>query len=259
MKVGVVGLGLIGGSLLKAAEKAGYEVQGLHHGEAADLSTTDILFIALPPKSIKSWIEKNEPSFKPGMIAVDVCGVKRNIFEEFKTSQLTAKWVFIPAHPMAGKEVNGFKNADADLFKGASMILTPYPFMGRKPLDILTPVLQALGFGRIISTTPDNHDKMIAYTSQLCHVLSGAYAQEPLIAEHEGYNAGSFRDMTRIASMDPETWSDLFLENQDHLREVVDRYAACLEKFSAMLKAGDKAGIMAWIRQGATNKQEFVK
>ena len=259
MKVSIVGLGLIGGSLLKAAERAGYDTLALHHSDTPDLHDTDILFIALPPKSIKPWIEKNESTFKEGMIAVDVCGVKRPVFDEFKTSQMTAKWVFIPGHPMAGKEVNGFKNADADLFKGASMILTPYPFMGRKPLDILVPVLKDLGFGKIVSTTPDNHDKMIAYTSQLCHVLSGAYAQEELIKEHEGYNAGSFRDMTRIASMDPETWSDLFLENADHLEAVTDRYAKCLEEFCTLLKNKDREGIKAWIERGAANKKEFVK
>lgn len=255
MKLAVVGMGLIGGSLLKAARKAGYETLGLHHADPADLSDVDIIFVALPPKSIAPWIEAHEAGFKPGAILTDVCGVKRPVFESFREKALKANWTFIPAHPMAGKEVAGFANADEDLFRGASIILTPYPFMGRGPLDKLCPVLQALGFTTIVSATPDQHDRMIAYTSQLCHAISGAYIQDPLASETPGYTAGSFADMSRVATMDADTWSDLFLENRDHLLAVVERFAGRIDEFRQLLSQGDKAGLMAWIKSGADAKR----
>lgn len=255
MKLAVVGMGLIGGSLLKAARKAGYETLGLHHSDPADLSDTDIIFVALPPKSIAPWIEAHEGGFKPGAILTDVCGVKRPVFESFREQAMKAGWTFIPAHPMAGKEVAGFANADEDLFRDASIILTPYPFMGRGPLDKLCPVLKNLGFTTIVSTTPDHHDRMIAYTSQLCHVISGAYIQDALAPETPGYTAGSFADMSRVATMDAETWSDLFLENRDHLLAATKGFAGRVEEFARLLEAGDKAGLMAWIRTGADAKR----
>ena len=255
MKLAVVGMGLIGGSLLKAARKAGYDTLGLHHADPADLSDVDIIFVALPPKSIAPWIEAHEAGFKPGAILTDVCGVKRPVFESFRAKALKANWTFIPAHPMAGKEVTGFANADEDLFRGASIILTPYPFMGRGPLDKLCPVLQALGFTTIVSTTPDRHDELIAYTSQLCHVISGAYIQDPLAPETPGYTAGSFADMSRVATMDAETWSDLFLENRDHLLTATGRFADRIDEFRQLLSRRDKAGLMAWIQAGADAKR----
>lgn len=257
MKIAVVGMGLIGGSLLKAAEAAGFDVVGLHHGDNADLSDRELIFAALPPRSIKPWIDAHEATFKEGSILVDVCGVKTPIFEEFRERAMKAKWTFIPGHPMAGKEVTGFKNADARLFQGASMILTPYPFMGRGPLDRLCPVLTKLGFTTIVSTTPGHHDEMIAYTSQLCHVISGAYIQNPLAPETPGYTAGSFADMSRVATMDAETWSDLFLENREHLLESVDRFAGEIATFRSLLARSDKAGLMAWIQKGADTKRSL--
>lgn len=259
MKLAVVGMGLIGGSLLKAGRKAGFEVLGLHHGDEADLSDTDIIFVALPPKSIAPWIDAHEATFKDGAILADVCGVKAPVFEEFRERAMKAKWAFIPAHPMAGKEVTGFANADEDLFQGASIILTPYPFMGRAPLDRLCPVLKALGFGKIVSTTPGNHDKMIAYTSQLCHVISGAYIQDELATETDGYTAGSFADMSRVATMDEKTWSDLFLENREQLLEVCRRFLARTEEFVGRLEANDKDGLEAWIKAGAEAKRSLGK
>lgn len=248
-------MGLIGGSLLKAAEAAGLDTLGLHHGDKTNLSDRDIVFVALPPKSIKPWIDENEPNFKPGAILVDVCGVKTPIFEEFRERAMKAHWTLIPGHPMAGKEVTGFKNADARLFRGASMILTPYPFMGRGPLDKLCPILEKLGFTKIVSTTPGHHDEMIAYTSQLCHVISGAYIQNPLAPETPGYTAGSFADMSRVATMDADTWSYLFLENREHLLKSVDRFADEIADFRALLEKSDKAGMMAWIQKAADTKR----
>lgn len=257
MKIAVAGMGLIGGSLYKASLKAGFETLGLHHGDKADLSGVDIIFVALPPKSIAGWIEANESTFKDGAILCDVCGVKTPVFEEFRAQAMKSRWTFIPAHPMAGKEVTGFANADAGLFRGASIILTPYPFMGRGPLDKLCPVLRALGFGKIVSTTPAHHDEMIAYTSQLCHVISGAYIKDRLAPETNGYTAGSFADMSRIATMDEKTWSDLFLENKEYLLSAVGRFRERMEEFEKLLAAQDKAGLERWIKEGADMKRSL--
>lgn len=257
MKIAVVGMGLIGGSLYKASLAAGFETAGLHHSDEEGIAEADIVFVALPPKSTVEWIEKHDAVFKAGAIVSDVCGVKSPVFEHFRERAMKSRWTFIPAHPMAGREVTGFANSDAKLFQGASIILTPYPFMGRGPLDVLCPVLKALGFGEIVSTTPAHHDEMIAFTSQLCHVISGAYIQDFLAPESKGYTAGSFADMSRVATMDEKTWSDLFLENRESLMPVAGRFRARIEEFERLLAAGDKPGLEAWIAAGADAKRRL--
>ena len=172
MNIAIAGLGLIGGSFLKAAEKAGHAVRGYHHGDTPDFSEADIIIVAQPPLAIEPWMRENSRTFKPGAIVVDVCGVKHHLFDAFRTPGSTGQWHFVPGHPMAGKEVGGFANATSELFVGASMILTPYPYTGRDPLDKLEAFFRSVGFARIVFTTPERHDEMIAFTSQLCHMIS---------------------------------------------------------------------------------------
>ena len=151
---------------------------------------------------------------------------------------------------MACKEVGGFANASADLFRDASMILTPYPSCGRKPLDLLDGFFRELGFGRVVITTPAHHDRMIALTSQLAHVVSSAYVRDPLALEHAGYSAGSFQDMTRVARLDPGTWTDLFLANRSALLDVLNGLIGRLSEFQTALDAADADALRDLLAQG---------
>ena len=254
MKIRIAGLGLIGGSFLKASQRAGYDVKGYHHGEKPDLSGADIIIVAQPPSAIEPWIRENSPLFKKGAIVVDVCGVKSPLYEAFRLEGIKQDWVFVPGHPMAGKEIGGFDNSTADLFDGASMILTPYPYLGRMPLDELEKFFKSIGFSKIVFTDPAHHDEMIAFTSQLCHLISSAYIREELAKDSEGFTAGSFRDMARVGAPDPDVWTELFLLNRASLLPVLDRYIARLEEFRRAIDDNDAESLHAQLERGKSAK-----
>ena len=260
----IVGLGLIGGSFAKAAARAGHVVSAVTRTPPADapfpvcavadgrpfVSAADLILVALPPAAVVPWIEAHADAFKDGAIVVDATGVKKTICDALRKYALQDRWTFIGGHPMAGKEVGGFAHASADLFRNASMILTPYPSCGRQPLDLLDGFFRELGFGRVVITTPAHHDRMIARTSQLAHVVSSAYVRDPLALEHAGYSAGSFHDMTRVARLDPETWTDLFLANRAALLDALNGLIDRLSEFKTALDAADADALRDLLAQG---------
>ena len=257
--VACAGLGLIGGSFFKAAAEAGYAAEGFHHGEKADFSRFDLILVSMPPSAIATWIRENCATFKDSAVVVDVCGVKRPLYEAFRLEGLKTKWMYVGGHPMAGREVSGYANSTPDLFKGASMILTPYPYAGRGVLDSLESFFLSLGFGRVVFTTPERHDEMIAFTSQLCHIISSAYVREPLAQDHVGFSAGSFRDMVRVGAPDPDVWTELFLLNRDRLSDVLGRYIARLEEFKSAIDANDAKRLKASLDEGLPAKRGILK
>lgn len=250
MKVAVVGMGLIGGSIYKAALAANHDARGLHHGDKTGFEDAEVVFVCLPPGNIVPWIRENSPRFADGAIVVDICGVKRPVMEGVSSIEKKG-WIFIGGHPMAGKEVSGYENSDAGLFKGASMILTPPPGTDEAAMEKLRGLFASLGFGRTVTTTPEAHDEMIAYTSQLCHVIATAYSRDGLKARSSGFSAGSFANMTRIATQDEKIWSELFLSDRDGLLAVLRRFISRLEEFGSALERRDKAAIESIIRDGA--------
>ena len=271
MTVGVIGLGLIGGSFAKAATRAGHSVAAWNRtrataeaavadGSAAavlgdDMTSAvgspDVYLVSLPPSAVVPWIDAHQSAFKQGAVVVDATGVKGTICAALrKYAYDDTPWTFVGGHPMAGKEVSGYANATADLFRGASMILTPYPSCGRGPLDMLDAFFRALGFGNVVFTTPERHDEMIALTSQLAHVVSSAYIQEPLAKEHAGFSAGSFYDMTRVARLDPGVWTDLFLANSDALSSVLGGLIERLRCFKEAIDAGDAERLRDLLERG---------
>ena len=266
MNVGVIGLGLIGGSFAKAAAQAGHKVhvwnrtratadRAVAEGVAAgvlgdDLGACDVVLVALPPNAVAPWIDAHQATFKKGAIVTDATGVKGTICAALEKYAFQDRWTFVGGHPMAGKEVSGWANASADLFRNASMILTPYPSCGRGPLDALEAFFRELGFGRVVFTTPQHHDRMIALTSQLAHVVSSAYIQDPLAQDHAGYSAGSFNDMTRVARLDPAIWTDLFLANRDALLVTLEGLVARLDGYRAALAARDADALRALLAAG---------
>jgi len=274
MKLAIIGLGLIGGSLAKAAVRAGHTVlvwnrtrttaeRAVADGAAAavldeaSLASCEVVFVALPLPAIAPWIDAHAALFGAGAIVVDCAGAKRTVCAALRKYALGTSWTFIGGHPMAGKEVGGYANATAALYEGASMILTPFPSMGRGPLDKLEPLLRSLGFARIVSTTPERHDEMIALTSQLAHVVSSAYVRDPLAREQAGFSAGSFADMTRVASVDPAMWTDLFLANRDDLGAVLGRFMRRLGEYRDALESNDATALRTLLEDGRKAKEEL--
>ena len=271
MTIGIVGLGLIGGSFAKAATRAGHRVaawnrtratsdRAVADGAAAavleeDMTSTagrpDLYLVSLPPDAVVPWIDAHQFAFKSGAVVVDATGVKGTICTALrKYAYDDTPWTFVGGHPMAGKEVSGYANATPDLFADASMILTPYPSCGRGPLDMLEAFFRELGFGRVVFTTPEHHDEMIALTSQLAHVVSSAYIQDPLAKEHAGFSAGSFYDMTRVARLNPDIWTELFLDNRAALSSVLGGLVERLAAFKAALDAEDAPRLRELLDRG---------
>ena len=258
MKVAVAGMGLIGGSLWKAAQAAGHEAAAIHHGDAAGPIDADFLFVAMPPSATVPWIRGHAALIRPGCVVMDVCGVKRQIVEGMRDVE-RAGWLFLPAHPMAGREKGGFANSTADLFRGASMIVTPGDDFPEAALLAAKALFRSLGFARTVVTTPERHDEMIAFTSQLCHVIASAYARDEKVADAIGFSAGSYANMTRIATMDPETWADLFLSDADNLARDLDSFIGRMSEYRDAVKAGDKALLKSLIAEGAEAKRRELK
>ena len=238
--VGIVGLGLIGGSLAKTIKlHTPYTVYGTDKNadtmrraflmEAIDgeltaetLPQCDVVLICLYPQGIIDYVTTHAADFKPDSLVIDCGGVKQVICDAlFPVSQRYA-WHFIGGHPMAGREYSGFKYARDDLFDHASMILCGHGEDDPAVLQRARDFFMKLGFLRVQFTTPKTHDEMIAYTSQLAHVVSSAYVKCPLADKHRGFSAGSFADMTRVARLNEDMWTELFFDNREALLPVVE-------------------------------------
>ncbi|NLI21498.1 MAG: prephenate dehydrogenase [Clostridiales bacterium] len=274
MEIGIVGLGLIGGSVAKAIKKyTTHTVLGLDTDEqvlykarlldAIDaeltderLSICDWLIVATRPGDAVGYVEAHAALLKPGATVMDVCGVKREVCEPLWRVAEARGFTFIGGHPMAGREVSGFTNASADLFKDASMILTPGKGADMALLERLKKFWCALGFAGVTVTTPENHDRVIAYTSQLAHIASSAYVKSPTALDHIGFSAGSYRDLTRVARLDPDMWTELFLKNREPLLGELDGLIGRLAEYRDALAARDAAGMRALLAAGRDQKLE---
>ncbi|MCI8361225.1 MAG: prephenate dehydrogenase/arogenate dehydrogenase family protein [Clostridiales bacterium] len=283
--VAVAGLGLIGGSLalallqntewrvvgidrqpetVRAALRAGLAAAGLPEGEpAADgfspaaqlLGQADLLILALAPQPALDFLKGHAHLLSPGAVVTDVCGVKRQIVSACGPVCAERGLRFIGGHPMAGKERSGFFNADERLFCGASYILTPLPDTDPAALETMKTLAAAVGCKEVTVTTPAHHDRMIAFTSQLPHVLAGAYVKSPVSLQHAGYSAGSYRDVSRVATVDERLWSQLFLCNRDYLLEEIDGLIENLSACRRALAAEDREDLEIILREGRLRKE----
>ncbi len=264
----VAGLGLMGGSAAMALQKATpLKVAGLDRdpevvmqalkrraidtvSNADTLSRTRLLVLALPPRAAVEVLRELAPQLPQGAVVVDLCGVKRFIMQECVPLCEPHGVYFVGGHPMAGKEKSGFSQADAALFQGASFIVTPPENTPDRVMDILYGFAKSLGCTRLTVTTPEEHDRMIAFTSQLPHVLAGCYVQSPCSARHEGFSAGSYRDVSRVATVDETLWSELFAENSDLLDNELEQLIARLTEFRMAVENKDEAHMARMIREG---------
>ena len=255
MVVGIRGMGLIGGSFEQAFRRAGHEVLNLKDASPETIRLCALVIVCLPPLMVAPWILEHAAHFAPGALVTDAAGVKRTVCGALAEAARSAPWTYVGAHPMAGKERSGYANADPDLYRGASMIFVPYDFTPADAVERLRAIFAEIGFARFVVTTPARHDEMIAFTSQLAHVVSSAYARDPLASEHLGFSAGSFQDMTRVATVDPDVWTDLFLSNAEPLDAVLSRLIDRLGEYRAALRAGDAAGLRALLAAGRAAKE----
>ncbi|MBR4360883.1 MAG: prephenate dehydrogenase [Clostridia bacterium] len=273
MVFGIVGLGLIGGSLARSikfhsdntvygtdlSETALLQAKMVKaiDGELTDeiLESCDVVLIALYPQAAVEWALARKDRFMPGALVIDCCGVKRYVCDRlFPAFQGTA-FTFIGGHPMAGRERSGFSFAQDDLFENASMILAPAPGTDIETIRRAKEIFLSIGFGRVRFTTPREHDEMIAFTSQLAHVVSSAYVKTPLATQHKGFSAGSFRDMTRVARLNETMWTELFLENDDLLLDQIQHLIDRLTEYRDALRDRDEARLRQLLREGREIKE----
>ncbi len=274
MNIGIVGLGLIGGSTAKAIKKRaphrvlGFDISrpvieralktGAIDGELTRdaLGALDILVLALYPKRCVEYARDAAPYLPSGALVTDFCGVKRAVTRELEPLAREYGFDYIGAHPMAGREKSGFDAAGPDLFVGASLIVTPGQGAREQALERLKALSRDMGFAGVTLSTSEEHDHIIAYTSQLAHVLSSAYVKAPSALRHRGFSAGSFRDMTRVAYLNEEMWTELFLDNADYLADEVSSLAGRLNAYAQAIRTGDREGLYELLREGRIRKME---
>ncbi len=276
MKIGIAGLGLIGGSLARALTESGkHKVYGLDINRSSllaakmieaiagelcenNIGEMDMIFVALYPQATVEFVEKYADKIKKGAIVADCGGVKLPICAPCEKIAQENGFIFIGAHPMAGTQFSGFSASRGNLFKNATMIITPRDNTDIRILESLRNVLNDAGFGAINFTTPAEHDKVIAFTSQLPHIISNAYVKSHTAVKQKGFSAGSYRDLTRVSKLNEKMWTELFFENKDNLCEEIDFLVERLSEYSAALKADDKEGLAALLREG-TDCKKYAK
>ena len=275
MKIAIVGLGLIGGSMAKALKMyTDHEVWGLEQKKDSaqqafaqgavdrlidpqDLKECDLIILALYPETACQFLIDNQNNIGQKATVTDLCGIKRRICSLGEKLGNEHGFTFIGGHPMAGKEVWGFENACGDLFEGASMILTTSERTPERKLFELVYLYKKIRFGRITITTPEEHDAEIAYTSQLAHILSSAYVKSPAAQKHVGFSAGSFQDLTRVASMNEQMWSGIFLENQEELLKQIDILIFHLQQYRDTIASGDRETLISLLKTGSDIKRNL--
>lgn len=273
--VAVVGLGLIGGSVAMALR--GFEdftVVGVdvseptlrfagEHG-VGDLVTADaakavreadVTFLCLHPRGIVNFLAEHRDDFKPGSLVTDVCGIKSAIMEGAKVLPETVD--FIGCHPMAGKETSGVENADAALFRGAHFILTPRPESTPEHLALLERMGRYMGFRDVVKTTPEQHDAVIAYTSQVMHVLAVSVCDDEDLFQCRGFEGGSFRDCTRVAALDVPLWTELFSMNAPALSAILRRLENNLRAYREVIESGDTEKLAEKLRYSSERKRKM--
>ena len=275
MEIGIVGLGLIGGSLAKAiSQNTDHTVYGTDISEQVVrkavlvdaieqpltdelLPQCDIVIVALYPQATIDYVKEHASLFKKDSIVVDCGGIKQLVCDELIPLAEEHGFLFVGGHPMAGREVSGFKASTPDLYKGASMLLVPTEATTPEALHTVKHLFSEIGFSQLVVTTAEHHDRMIAYTSQLCHIISSAYIKSPSELEHKGYSGGSYRDLTRVAYLNETMWTELFIENKQALVPEIDEVIKHLQEYRDVIAAGDEETLFRLLQDGKKRKEQF--
>ncbi len=260
-KIAVIGLGIIGGSICGALTKAGYTVDGFGrsdtsvefalqagyiHAKGNDISEYDVVFLAVPPQATLDYLDK--ANFKDGALVTDICGVKE--LPEKVVYSKKRNYRYVGIHPMAGKETSGIASASVDLFHGANLIITHAAQTREEDVAEIKEYAAAMRFGKIVECTAEEHDKKIALTSQLAHIVSNAYVKSPQVKQCDGFTGGSFQDMTRIAGVDEKMWTQLYMSNQEYILAELDGLISHLSVYREAIKNGDAESLSEALKEG---------
>ena len=268
MKVGIAGLGLIGGSMAKSIKnRTSHTVYGIDLDletmllarlcgaidaklDEETLPQCDLILVALRPQTAVNWVKEHAPEISKSATLVDLCGVKRVVVDQITPIAKEYGFSYIGGHPMAGRERGGFTSSTDDLYVGASMILTPDQRTDMNLLELLHTFFLDIGFAKLTFSQPEEHDRIIAFTSQLAHIVSSAYVKSPEAQRRRGFSAGSFRDMTRVARLDEDMWTELFLDDADFLTHELGVLIENLEAYRSALEARDEQRIHDLLKEG---------
>lgn len=274
MNILICGLGLIGASLAKTLKKnTNHTVLGWNRTESVTekalrdgvidktgdidslMAEADITFVNFYPEAIVPFILEHKNSFKKDSVVTDSCGIKTKICRAMEKEKLD--FYFIGAHPMAGREVGGYDNSLDNLYDNASFIVTPVDGTPRNKVDSLVGLAESMGFARTVVTTPEHHDEMIAFTSQIAHVLACSYVLSPLAPSHAGYSAGSYRDVSRVARINADMWADLFIDNKEALVKEIDDLVSNLMQFKYNIVNEDSPALKDLMNRANKIKEEI--
>ena len=273
MTVGILGLGLIGGSFARAYAKAGHTVlacehdtatlefaklSGAVHGVIDDntISQCELIILAIYPDKCVNWLKENASKILSSTLVIDACGTKEDICKTgFAISQQHG-FTFVGGHPMAGSHNSGFKYSRSNLFQGAPMVLVPPRYDDILLLQRVKDCLSPCNFGMFSVTTASEHDKMIAFTSQMPHIVSNAFIKSPTALNHKGFSAGSYKDLTRVAWLNPNMWAELLLNNRENVLDELEFYISSLQKYYTALKNKDKIELITLLNEGKIIKEQ---
>lgn len=273
MKVGILGLGLIGGSLARAYAKSGHSVYacdkdtnilefaklaGVVHQDLTEITvrSCDLILLSVYTGASAQWLEENGAKISPNTLVIDCCGIKEEICRRCFPVAEKYGFTFVGGHPMAGSHNSGFKYSRSNLFQGAPMVLVPPRYDDPLLLQRVKDALAPCGFKSFSITTAEVHDKMIAFTSQMPHILSNAFIKSPTALSHKGFSAGSYKDLTRVAWLNPHMWAELFLANRNNVLQELDHYIASLESYRDAIADGDENALITLLDEGRKRKEE---
>ena len=271
MKVGI--LGLIGGSLARAYALEGHTVYAIQRNEsmlsfamlagavhgklnASTIPECDLILLAIYPDGSAAWLEENAHRISPTALVIDCCGIKQDICQRCFPLAAQYGFTFVGGHPMAGSQFSGFKYSRANLFEGQPMVLVPPVFDDIQLLDRVKEALKPCHFGTFSVTTAKKHDKMIAFTSQMPHILSNAFIKSPTALSHKGFSAGSYRDLTRVAWLNAPMWAELFMENKENVLYELDIYINSLNAYRDAISNNDMDTLTSLLEEGKKRKEE---
>ena len=273
MRAGIIGLGLIGGSFAKAYHAAGWTVLGYDLDESVlsfarladavdepltmqNIAGCDLVLICVRPQAAVDYLREAAPHIGPHPVVIDCCGTKRVVCEACFPLAREYGFTYLGGHPMAGTQYSGFGHARANLYHNAPMVIVPPDFDNIALLTRVKELLSPAGFGSYSVTTAQSHDEMIAFTSQMAHLVSNAYIKSPTASAHKGFSAGSYKDMTRVAWLNAPMWSELFLENRDFMLQELDCLMENLMQYRAAIAAGDSEALTVLLEEGKKRKEE---
>lgn len=273
MKVGILGLGLIGGSLARAYAKAGHTVFACDRDENIlafaqlagvvstqldenNLEQCDLILLSVYSDASASWLEQNGRYISPSALVIDCCGIKEEVCRRCFPVAEKYGFTFVGGHPMAGSHHSGFKYSRSNLFQGAPMVLVPPRYDDPMLLQRVKDALAPCGFKSYSVTTAQAHDKMIAFTSQMPHIISNAFIKSPTALSHKGFSAGSYKDLTRVAWLNPHMWSELFLSNKENVLDELDVFITSLQAYRSAIENDDADKLITLLDEGRRRKEE---